>query len=197
MKSQRLFSMQNLSCMRAEQPLFKPLSFDIHTGQLWQITGDNGQGKTTLLRTLAGLNSLYQGTLIRAEFPLFYLGHVLPCKEKLTVIENLEYLSAIHHFSMELLTPAFELLQLEALRHRYFTELSAGQQRKVGLALLWACSERVWLLDEPFNALDALTQAVLANHFTTHIKQGGTVIFTSHQSVHFPHVDLLNLERVV
>jgi len=187
---------RELQSVRGERVLFSNINLDVASGQLWQIEGPNGAGKSSLLRILAGLlpaqqgDVLFQGEVIQQCREVYYhdllfIGHKSGIKPELTAIENLEFYAAVegHEFS----TPPYELLAqvgLVGLEDIPAQRLSAGQQRRIALARLWFSQTRLWILDEPFTALDVDGIAMLHDRFQAHLAQGGAIILTSHQDLH-------------
>jgi len=184
----------NASCERGGRPLFAPVSFSLSPGQALHLQGDNGAGKTSLLRALCGLSPLSQGQLSWCGQPLpqaravflqqvFYLGHALGLKDELSALENLHAATAIAGQPLD--TPAAEnALKAQGLASRMHLPLrvlSQGQKRRVALARLQVSTARLWLLDEPMVALDTAAQDALTTLLQTHIQQGGMLLFTSHQ----------------
>ncbi|KAA0321223.1 cytochrome c biogenesis heme-transporting ATPase CcmA [Salmonella enterica] len=180
---------RDLYCERDERTLFRGLSFTVDAGEWVQVTGGNGAGKTTLLRLLTGLarpdggEVYWQGEPLRRvrdsfHHSLLWIGHQPGIKSRLTARENL-------HFKVGPLPRA------EGLRDRVrpdrpkllhgHARLSAGQQRRVALARLWLTRAALWVLDEPFTAIDVNGVARLTRRMAAHTAQGGMVILTTHQ----------------
>ncbi|MBD3585439.1 cytochrome c biogenesis heme-transporting ATPase CcmA [Salinimonas sp. HHU 13199] len=180
-----------LSCMKRDKVLFESLSLSLSPGQLVHLRGPNGAGKTSLLRILAGLSQPDTGTVtwnnraIDNEFQrrLVYLGHKAGLSAGLSAIENLTFWCAQHHIrvSETTLFEVLEVLSLVGLEEIPVRLLSAGQQRRVALARLWLKSSDIWILDEPFTALDTDGVALIQARCETFVRQGGAVIVTSHQ----------------
>ncbi len=185
-----------LSCERGGRPLFAPQSFTLSAGQAMQIEGDNGVGKTSLLRMVCGLAPAASGevrwggeaiTEHRSTFlrDLLYLGHSLGLKDELSALENLHTASVLagQWVSRD---QALQALQTQGLASRAnlpLRVLSQGQKRRVALARLQLSKARLWVLDEPFVALDSAAMQALQQVLQTHVQQGGMLLFTSHQSV--------------
>ncbi|HTR84690.1 MAG TPA: heme ABC exporter ATP-binding protein CcmA [Reyranella sp.] len=185
--------MSGLTCRRGGRQVFEGLSFTLGAGDLLTLTGPNGSGKTTLLRALALLVPADAGTIRwqgddvaddreawRAR--LGWLGHQEGLKADLSVRENLVVAGRLRGETADLdeALTAFDLIRLA---DRPVRTLSAGQRRRAALARLVAGEARVWLLDEPFNALDAPSQAALRDVLETHIEDGGLAIAATHVSL--------------
>lgn len=189
MDDSTLLELRDLCCERDERELFTGLSLRARAGEIWQVTGPNGAGKTTLLRILAGLHGFYEGQVcwrLSPEEPardMLYVGHSPGLRQELTPVENLRWICALHGQYparwRDLLAP----VGLGALSDVPLERLSAGQQRRVALARLWLAGKRVWILDEPFTAIDADGVGLIEQRLREHAARGGLVIYTSHHRV--------------
>jgi len=169
-----------LACERDGRLLFAQLDIALHGGQMLRITGSNGSGKSTLLRILAGLLSADEGKLQRAGSCL-WLGHNNAVNGLLTAEENLAFLAALHApAGAPHIRKALGKVGLQGFEDIPAAELSAGQQQRVALARLYLPGPALWLLDEPFTALDALAVSALERHLAEHCERGGAVILTTH-----------------
>jgi len=185
----------DLACFRGDRLLFEGLNFSLPAGELVQIHGRNGSGKTTLLRALCGLTLptagevRWEGVPVRigsSEYlaELNYVGHVSGVKLELTGIENLKIARALAHKpSTVSLMQALERFEIENFHDIPTRMLSAGQRRRVALARLLVSDARLWILDEPFNALDVHAGEILDEIVQNHVEAGGGVVLTSHQPV--------------
>jgi heme exporter protein A len=191
-----MFSVSNLSCSRGDKRLFSGVSFALQPGQWLHLEGDNGVGKTSLLRLACGLSALEQGEIQWQGQPvsqnsdefranLAYLGHQLALKEDLTPLENLRADAAIAGRALSLADAKSALVQLglKGREHLPVRVLSQGQKRRTALARLWVSSAKLWILDEPFVALDNAAQNVLSEVINSHLLKQGMVLLTSHQAV--------------
>lgn len=180
----------NLTCIRDERNLFSNLNFTVNRGDIVQIEGANGAGKTSLLRLLAGLSSAEQGEVRwqgerlqqqREQWhrSLLFLGHQPGVKTMLTPLENLAFYHA--ECSDEQRFAALEAVDLPGFEEVAVAQLSAGQQRRVALARLWLSQAPVWILDEPLTAIDVNGVGKLMSLFVQHARNGGMVILTTHQ----------------
>lgn len=188
---------RHLECTRGERRLFSGLSFRIGSGQLLRVAGANGSGKTSLLRIMCGLLApsagelRWRGRSIRAEREeysrnLVFVGHLNALKDDLTALENLQVAAALSGMSAD---PASVLAGLARFGVAHCAELPAkvlsqGQRRRVALSRL-ALSPAVplWILDEPFSALDVGAVVELERLLAAHLASGGMVVLTTHQEV--------------
>jgi heme exporter protein A len=161
-----------------------------------QIEGDNGSGKTSLLRMVCGLAPTASGEVrwggqaiaeVRHAFSrdLLYLGHSLGLKDELSAVENLRVASVLagHSVGHEQALQALQAQGLGSRSHLPLRVLSQGQKRRVALARLQLSKARLWVLDEPFVALDTLAVLALQQVLRQHLAQDGLLLFTSHQAV--------------
>ena len=195
---------RGLECRRGERSLFAGLHFSVPAGAIAWVRGANGQGKTTLLRTLAGLSAPASGTFERqgdaAGWKLLYLAHANALKDDLTVRESLAFLL---HLAGAEATPssidaALERVGLGSRRQAPVRTLSQGQRRRVALARLGAAdAPALWLLDEPYDALDVDGVATLDALLVEHARRGGIVVLTSHLpiSIAAPRPRVVQLEE--
>ena len=193
-QSSPLISAQQLTCIREDRILFEQLSFAINAGDIVQIEGPNGAGKTSLLRILAGLSQPYEGEVLfdgqsitdnRELFHqnLLYLGHTPGVKNEMTAQENLAFNLSLHGLDPETAEHTLSKVNLLGFEDATASHLSAGQHRRIALARLWQTQAKVWILDEPFTAIDKQGVANLEHLFIKHIDNGGAVILTTHQDL--------------
>ncbi|WP_097423075.1 cytochrome c biogenesis heme-transporting ATPase CcmA [Escherichia coli] len=181
---------RELLCERDERTLFSGLSFTLNAGEWVQITGSNGAGKTTLLRLLTGLSRPDAGEVLWQGQPLhqvrdsyhqnlLWIGHQPGIKTRLTALENLHF----YHRDGDTAQCLEALAQagLAGFEDIPVNQLSAGQQRRVALARLWLTRATLWILDEPFTAIDVNGVDRLTQRMAKHTEQGGIVILTTHQ----------------
>lgn len=191
-------SVNNLGCIRGERVLFKNLSFQLNSGRLLYIQGENGSGKTTLLRTLCGLSLPAIGHLswnnqdiksLAEDYydQVLYIGHLAGIKDDLTAIENIQFSLSLSGYATNRLQilGALETLGVGRCAHLPTRFLSQGQKRRITLAQLWLQDTPeytpLWILDEPFTALDSNMINILTEHIEKYVNNGGMVVFTSHQ----------------
>lgn len=187
-----LLKINNLSCQRGYNLLFNDLCLTLNSGDILRITGANGSGKTSLLKILAGLSAQEQGAFYLKEYvvkseayqsAIFYLGHLPALSGELTCLENLAFLTALNQpiVEQQKLINALEQVALSGYENEVCAKLSAGQKRRVALAALVLSKAKVWLLDEPFTALDSQGIKMVEAHIKQHCQQGGLCLFTTHQ----------------
>lgn len=188
-----LLELRGVSCERDDALLFEPVSFALAPGDIVQLEGANGVGKTSLLRCIGGLSSRWRGEMLwrgnplsyrRAEFAAatIYLGHAIGLKAALSASENLQWWAGLRGINARTAIPAaLERVGLCGYEDSPCYQLSAGQQRRVGLARLFLCDATLWILDEPFTAIDRTGVAELTAWLVAHAEAGGTILFTSHQ----------------
>jgi heme exporter protein A len=196
-----------LGCLRGERRLFGGVSFKLKPGGLIWIQGGNGSGKTTLLRTLCGLTQAMAGTVrwrdetIQAlgedyRRELTYIGHANGLKEDLSALENLRIAARLagQSVSREEGVAALQGSGLAGREHLPVKFLSQGQRRRAALARLRLAHPRtLWLLDEPFNALDTRAVADMQHIMESHLARGGMIALTTHQDVDIQAADAQTL----
>lgn len=201
-------SLVNIACERGENRLFEGCNLTISQGEWVQIEGHNGIGKTSLLRILAGLSQPADGEVLWNGEPitkqrdiyyedLFYLGHNAGIKPELTPWENLRFYQKIQQLPLddEQIWAALDKVSLVGREDLPCSNLSAGQHRRVALAKLWLTNSKIWILDEPFTAIDKKGVSDLIEHIEQHCANGGITIFTSHQAADSDSVRIVSLNQ--
>ncbi len=202
-----LLAARGLSYARNEQPVFGPLDFAVDAGEALLVQGDNGVGKTTLLRVLAGLLRPDAGeidldgrqarTRDRSR-SIAYLGHLPAHKADLTAMENLRFLCGLHGRKRgQDPGNVLGMVGLAGYDDTPARQLSAGQKKRLSLARLWLSPAPVWLLDEPYANLDLDGITLVNRLITAHLRDGGAVLVTTHGAYAAPPVrtQQLTLER--
>jgi len=193
----------DLTCQRGYNELFSNLSFELNSGEILKISGANGSGKTSLLKIIAGLNSAESGRLsinnnqvgsYEYQSDIFYLGHLPALSPELHCKENLDYLTQLNNSnSNQTLDEALTNVGLKNFEYEYAANLSAGQKRRVVLSALFITQAKVWLLDEPFTALDSEGINVIEAQITKHCNNNGICVLTTHQECNLPGLRTLTL----
>ena len=204
LQSPAFLTISDLWIERGERVLCKGLNFNVSVGEIVRVLGDNGAGKSSLLKVIAGVIPSLEGCIYyfgqditqdhsRLQQDTLYIGHLSGVKNMLTVEENLRW--HCPDVTTDKLHSTLSILGLLPLLSTSIKSLSAGQVRRVALSRLWIQRKKLWLLDEPFVSLDAEGVAILENHMKQHVVAGGVVILTTHQaltSIHSRDIDLLS-----
>ena len=203
-----MLEVSNLACSRGDHRLFSGLSFALYPGQIMQVQGENGSGKTSLLRTLCGFlmpdegDILWNGSSVselQEEYyaDMLYLGHLNAIKDELSGLENLRIsagLSGIELSEREAVA-ALRRMGLKGRELLPTKALSQGQRRRVALARLLVSDAKLWVLDEPLAALDVAAVAQIEELIAEHLARAGMVIFTTHQPLRVEEMRTLTLSR--
>lgn len=199
-----MLEVRQVTCVRGDRPLFSGADFRLEDGEALYVSGPNGAGKTSLLRLLCGLAAPAEGEICWGGEPirrlsedfyseLLYLGHAAALKDDLTAGENLRTAAEIsgRRLSRADAASALQRMGLKGREDLPARALSQGQRRRVNLArLLLPNAPKLWVLDEPFTALDVRAVAQLRDIVASHVKGGGIAVFTTHQDVQFPDITL-------
>lgn len=188
-------SVKQLTCERGYRELFNELSFELSPGEILHIKGENGTGKTSLLRILAGLALPVSGDVsfegydcrkYRSEYNehIAFMGHKLGIKLELTPVENIySYCETGKPCSEQQILDVLEKVGLYGFEEMYCNQLSAGQKRRVAIAQAMLSEARLWILDEPFTSLDVIGVGYFLQVIQQHVNKGGMVLLTTHQDV--------------
>lgn len=195
-----------LECVRGDRTLFRDVGFGVARGEIMQVQGANGSGKTSLLRTLCGMTMPAAGEIrwdgegIRSlgeEYhrALTYLGHLNAVKDELSGLENLRITCAMSGIELDEAEAwdALERIGLGGRENLPAKVLSQGQRRRVALARLLVSRTPLWILDEPLTALDRAAVALVQDVIRGHLQAGGLVIFTTHQDLEVRGVEIRRL----
>lgn len=203
---QPILAFNDLGCSKGGRQLFKGVHCTVQSGRWLHVVGANGIGKTSLLRMLCGLSPIESGDILwngqsirtqRGSFQqdLCYLGHLNSLQESMTVRENLVFTTALRGHACHAKTVSATLARFgvggrseQLVRH-----LSQGQKRRVALARLSLSPARLWVLDEPFVAMDDTGIRMLSELIAQHLEGGGVTVLTSHQSVNIGKVPVQTL----
>ncbi|ALS99041.1 hypothetical protein AT746_12720 [Lacimicrobium alkaliphilum] len=200
-------SVNNLCCIKRDRVLFERLNFRLQEQQALHVQGPNGAGKTSLLRILVGLAQADSGEVLWQQqkisestrdfsSQLVYCGHKYAVNHSLSAAENLSFWCRMQNLGTHKdIFAVLDELGLVGLEHLPAGQLSAGQQRRIGLARLWLKPAKLWVLDEPFTALDTSAIELLSRKMEQHLAYHGMIVLTSHQSLELNHpVRSLQLE---
>lgn len=198
-----MLTVNDLACYRGDHRLFEGLNFSLSSGELMQVQGANGAGKTSLLRTLCGFIQPAQGEVcwrgqnihqceLGYKAEMLYLGHHNAIKDELSALENLLISAGMAGYDVAE-KDAMAALRRMGLRGRELLPvkvLSQGQRRRVALARLLLEEASLWILDEPLTALDVGAVGLMQELIGEQVSKGGAVIFTTHQPLQVANVEL-------
>ncbi|MGV3002763.1 cytochrome c biogenesis heme-transporting ATPase CcmA [Vibrio sp. E150_018] len=204
-----MLEVRDLTAIRDDRELFESVSFSVSAGDLVQVEGRNGSGKTTMLRIITGLGDSEAGKVLwkgietcidRDAFhqDLLFIGHQTGVKKELTAFENLSFYQKLNGsigVTEDDIWMALAKVGLAGKEDIPAGKLSAGQQRRVALARLWLSRHSLWILDEPLTAIDKQGIKVIEALFVEHTQKGGMVLFTTHQDM-FTEMDQLKTIRL-
>lgn len=196
----------NLACSRGDHRLFSGLNFTLYPGQILQIKGANGSGKTSLLRTLCGFMLPDEGHVswrgediqgMKEDYyaQMIYLGHLNAIKDELSALENLRISAGLagRQLTEKEAIAALRRMGLKGRERLPVKVLSQGQRRRVALARLLVNDAVLWILDEPLTALDVGAVTLIEALLGEHLQRQGMVIFTTHQPLNVAGMETLSL----
>lgn len=186
-----MLRVDNLAVTRGGLPVLEGLSFTLTAGHALVLRGPNGIGKTTLLRTLAGLQPALAGTISMPPETMAYAAHSDGLKATLSVAENLHFWASVYGTGS--IDAALDQMNLRQLATRAANSLSAGQKRRLGLARLLVTGRPVWVLDEPTVSLDAASVALFGEAVRAHLASGGAALMATHIDLGLDEASVLDL----
>lgn len=199
-------TLENICCVRGDNVLFSDLSISAENGDLLRIRGENGSGKTSLLRIISGIAYPDSGTVLWNKKTIkksdsfanaiAYLAHRDGIKSELTTLENLRFYQQLYHQNNpDELLDILEALDISHTAYLPTRQLSFGQRRRLGFARLLLSSTELWLLDEPFTGIDVAGRKLLEQHCLNFINHGGIVVMTHHAEIE--HKELAKREKSI
>ncbi|MFC0281217.1 heme ABC exporter ATP-binding protein CcmA [Falsigemmobacter intermedius] len=188
-----MLSLRNFTVARGGIAVLEGVSLTLGAGEALVLRGPNGLGKTTLLRTIAGLQPAMAGEIDADPETLAYASHADGVKPTLSVLENLRFWASVFGQGEEAIAAALSAMDLEKLTDRPAQNLSAGQKRRLGLARLAVTGRAVWLLDEPTVSLDAASVGLFAAMVKRHLASGGAAVLATHIDLGLETATVLDL----
>ena len=198
-------SADKLECVRNDMVLFSDLALSVSSGEVLQVVGPNGCGKTSLLRILCGLATPNEGSVYWNDRSIHeyngeyiknvsYVGHHNGIKVELTPAENLQVSNALSSTQNGMsAAEALKQFGLYGYEDTPVGKLSSGQKRRVALSRLLLTHAHLWILDEPFTSVDGEGRKFIADVLKTHMKSGGMLVLVSHEPVEIPEADIKKL----
>ena len=201
-KSQSSISVNSLSCAVDTKVILSDININLISGQSITITGPNGIGKTLLLRTIIGFNSIFKGNVLinkinvsnnpsNRQEQIGYYGHKTSLQTGLSVMEIMEYWKAYYNSNAN----TDDLIKFWELPNKFVENCSEGQRKRISLARLSLMKRNIWLLDEPTTNLDLVGKEKFLRSLTSHVEAGGISIIATHEPSQFDGNKIINLGR--
>ena len=192
----KAIELKNISLQRNESIIFENISLDINKSSIANIFGRNGCGKTSLLKIIVGLTEATSGSVtinhINAN-DIAYIGHKFGIKDNLTVYENLKYSNVTDNVEMETrIEDALNMYEMTHYKNILVKQLSHGQQKKVSLMKTLMNNYSIWVIDEPYSALDKKTIDIFNKTMYEFLSTDGTVIITNHSEINDSYNKVVN-----
>lgn len=194
MSTSNQLTLENICCIRGDNTLFANLSTIANNGDMLRIRGENGSGKTSLLRIIAGIAAADEGQVLWNDekinksdsfaSDIAYLAHRDGIKNEFTALENLRFYQHLYQQNNpEELLNILEALDISHTAYIPARQLSFGQRRRLGFARLLLASTKLWLLDEPFTGIDVEGRNLLEQHCLSFLNKGGIIVLTHHAEI--------------
>jgi heme exporter protein A len=206
MSAKNQLTIENIACIRGDNHLFSALNIHVENGELLRVRGENGSGKTSLLKIISGITEPDDGKIywnnenIKTSYEftknIAYLAHRDGIKSELTAIENLDFYQNFYmRDNSASLSDILEALDLSHTSYIKAGQLSFGQRRRLAFARLLLSPAKLWLLDEPFTGIDVIGRQILEQHCINFLDKDGIIIMTHHAEIENPI--LAKLERSI
>ena len=175
-----MLELNDVAVARGGITVLEGVSFQLAAGSALILRGENGIGKTTLLRAIAGLQQTVNGTIQAPDESIAFASHADGIKAQLTVRENLEFWAEVYGNASSDVDAAIQAMNLTELTNRPAAQMSAGQKRRLGLGRLLVTARPIWVLDEPTVSLDRASVALFADIVRAHLAGGGAALIATH-----------------
>jgi heme exporter protein A len=192
-----LIQLKDISLSRNDKSIIRDMSLDINSSTVLNIYGHNGSGKTTLLKILTGITEPTSGEIINnidqcGSFA--YIGHKHGIKNNLTLNENLLYGDSENFYDQNMIDKVIDTYNMGKYKNYLAKNLSHGQQKKISLMKANISSSRIWVIDEPYSALDKDSVCIVDQSICDHIKSEGAVIMSNHELITNKPFNINNIE---